>query len=113
MKESICHLLVLVLALTVASFCHGVVSYPMQEVNEAPAVNENMNNLPQSNLDARMRLYLLNWLHNVGALQADRVKAKRTCRLNAGLSHSCDYKDTLDAVHEGLYFGSDMTPGKK
>lgn len=61
---------------------------------------------PHLSRDAALLLfYFTGWI--------EIFRAKRTCRLNAGLSHSCDYKDTLDAIHEGMYLGSDMTPGKK
>jgi len=40
-------------------------------------------------------------------------RAKRTCFVNAGLSHSCDYKNALAAVDEGRFFTSDQSPGKK
>ncbi|CAL8115282.1 unnamed protein product [Orchesella dallaii] len=106
-----------------------VASYPMLEVaaNNGPYAAVG---IPQPNPDAnikdfqlspaaqnafdnRMRLYLLSWLQNVG-YPMDRLKVKkRTCMINAGLSHACDYKDTLDAIHEGLYLGSDQTPGRK
>jgi len=124
MKENIRHLLLLATTLFLTFLSLGV-SHPLQDPNDAgsPLVQPNREMeikeplyLPQPNFDARMRLYLLSWLQNTGALQnipSDRMRAKRTCRLNAGLSHSCDYKDTLDAIHEGMYLGSDMTPGKK
>lgn len=40
-------------------------------------------------------------------------RKKRTCLINAGLSHSCDYKNALAAIDEGHFFNSDQTPGKK
>jgi len=97
-------------------------SYPVQEQSEGQQplpINQEIvgmgrDGLQLSPAEARaMRLYLLSWLQNLGSMNNDRVKAKRTCLLNAGLSHSCDYKDTLAAIDEGYFLGSDQTPGKK
>jgi len=104
---------IVITALLLFTLSQDVASYPMQD-SSAPLPNEQMvKGVITPNMDTRMRLYLLSWLQNLGALSNERIKAKRTCLLNAGLSHSCDYKDALAAIDEGMYLGSDNTPGKK
>lgn len=38
---------------------------------------------------------------------------KRTCYINAGLSHGCDYKDLVGAMAEKSYWDSLSSPGRR
>nr|UES72866.1 calcitonin A [Carausius morosus] len=38
---------------------------------------------------------------------------KRTCYVNAGLSHGCDYKDVIRAIDEEKYWRSVNSPGRR
>jgi len=129
MKESTRFCVFFAMAFTIISLVsREVASYPMAEsaANDGPyaalPAPLQSNNLPDANLKDlqfsqmlkdRVRLYqLLSWLQNTG-YPVERLRIKKSCLINAGLSHACDYKDTLDAIHEGLYLGSDQTPGRK
>jgi hypothetical protein len=122
MKESFGVIFFIVLAITLATFSLNVASYPMQQdPNDGSLQLQGNSNdmvvgndqLPLMENNRAMRLYLLSWLQNLGALQNERIRTKKTCLINAGLSHSCDYKDALNAIAEGKYLGSENTPGKK
>nr|QBX89032.1 diuretic hormone 31 [Nephrops norvegicus] len=45
--------------------------------------------------------------------QQQPMMRKRTCYLNAGLSHGCDYKDLVGATAEKNYWDSLSSPGRK
>ncbi|EFX71197.1 hypothetical protein DAPPUDRAFT_111959 [Daphnia pulex] len=38
---------------------------------------------------------------------------KRTCYFNAGMSHSCDYKELLQSADDANHWSSEHTPGKR
>lgn len=38
---------------------------------------------------------------------------KRTCYFNAGMSHSCDYKEVLKSVDDANYWSNEYTPGRR
>ena len=38
---------------------------------------------------------------------------KRTCLINGGLSHGCDYKDLMGAMEESNYWNSALSPGRR
>nr|CAH0099014.1 unnamed protein product [Daphnia galeata] len=38
---------------------------------------------------------------------------KRTCYFNAGMSHSCDYKELLQSVEDVNHWSSEHTPGRR
>ncbi|CAG0886134.1 unnamed protein product [Cyprideis torosa] len=41
------------------------------------------------------------------------VNRKRTCLFNGGMSHSCDYKDAINANQQSKYWNSMGSPGRK
>lgn len=52
--------------------------------------------------------------HEIPAAVEDpsRIR-KRTCYINAGLSHGCDYKDLVGAMAEKSYWDSLSSPGRR
>ncbi|XP_076304325.1 uncharacterized protein LOC143222153 [Tachypleus tridentatus] len=55
--------------------------------------------------------YIKNMLRDLDA-RLEKLQ-KRTCFLNAGMSHSCDYKDLVSAVDEQKFWSSEHSPGKR
>jgi len=119
MRDNVILVVASLAVLALATLSVEVASYPMQDSNgvsnpevlpKGPLV------LPESNRSRAIKqLLLLSLLEKLGAASNnnDRTRVKKTCLLNAGLSHSCDYRDALAAIEENVYLGSDLTPGKK
>ena len=60
-----------------------------------------------------MALLLLQRLMSMQSAGNVEPPRKRTCYFNAGLSHSCDYKELVGAVDEANYWSSELTPGRR
>ncbi|KAK8721787.1 hypothetical protein OTU49_012572 [Cherax quadricarinatus] len=58
-------------------------------------------------------------INNMNAAEAAMTRdsqpdvKKRTCYINAGLSHGCDYKDLVGAMAEKNYWDSLNSPGRR
>ncbi|XP_022240750.1 uncharacterized protein LOC111085612 [Limulus polyphemus] len=55
--------------------------------------------------------YMKNMIHDLDS-RLENLQ-KRTCFLNAGMSHSCDYRDLVSAVDEQKFWASENSPGRR
>ncbi|CAG7727123.1 unnamed protein product [Allacma fusca] len=119
MKDNVVICIFTVAVIALATLSVEVASFPMQDSNGGPLsgslepAHKGTIGIPDNRSRAFMQLYLLSLLEKLGTVPNERTRIKKTCLLNAGLSHSCDYRDALAAIDEGNYLGSELTPGRK
>ncbi|XP_068233828.1 uncharacterized protein [Palaemon carinicauda] len=94
-----------VLAMVATTFSAHVQSVAESDVVEIP---ERLREL----LLVRRLISSLNAAEALPEVQAQPAQAirKRTCYINAGLSHGCDYKDLVGAMAEKNYWDSPQLP---
>ncbi|XP_042884159.1 uncharacterized protein LOC122260814 isoform X2 [Penaeus japonicus] len=110
MSRTVCFMFTVLLTLTGLSLSAHV----------QPVQDSDLSTVPERLREFLLIRRLINNLHaaeagqEIPAVVEDPTRIrKRTCYINAGLSHGCDYKDLVGAMAEKSYWDSLSSPGRR